>query len=80
MQWKEEKDELTSTIEGLKEDAQTLNEQFVKQQEEMLQQANEYKVNMIIWKYLDESKMLEAFGSWIERRSLNWCYNVKCLT
>ena len=71
MQWKEEKDELTSTIEGLKEDAQTLNEQFVKQQEEMLQQANEYKVNMIISKYLDESKMLEAFGSWIERRSLN---------
>lgn len=71
MQWKEEKDELTSTIEGLKEDAQTLNEQFVKQQEEMLQQANEYKVNMIIWKYLDESKMLEAFGSWIERSSSN---------
>ena len=71
VQWKEEKDELTSTIEGLKEDAQTLNEQFVKQQEEMLQQANEYKVNMIISKYLDESKMLEAFGSWIERRSLN---------
>ena len=70
MQWKEEKDELTSTIEGLKEDAQTLNEQFVKQQEEMLQQANEYKVNMIISKYLDESKMLEAFGSWIERRNL----------
>ena len=62
MQWKEEKDELTSTIEGLKEDAQTLNEQFVKQQEEMLQQANEYKVNMIISKYLDESKMLDAFG------------------
>ena len=70
MQWKEEKDELTSTIEGLKEDAQTLNEQFVKQQEEMLQQANEYKVNMVISKYLDESKMLEDFGSWIER-SLN---------
>lgn len=71
VQWKEEKDELTSTIEGLKEDAQTLNEQFVKQQEEMLQQANEYKVNMIISKYLDESKMLEAFGSWIERSSSN---------
>ena len=71
MQWKEEKDELTSTIEGLKEDAQTLNEQFVKQQEEMLQQANEYKVNMIISEYLDESKMLEAFGSWIERSSSN---------
>ena len=71
MQWKEEKDELTSTIEGLKEDAQTLNEQFVKQQEEMLQQANEYKVNMVISKYLDESKMLEDFGSWIERSSSN---------
>lgn len=71
MQWKEERDELTSTIEGLKEDAQTLNEQFVKQQEELLQQANEYKVNMIISKCLDESKMLEDFGSWIERRSLN---------
>ena len=45
-QWKDEKDELTSTIQELKEDAQTLNAKFVEQQEETLKQSNEYQVTI----------------------------------
>lgn len=44
VQWKDEKDELTSTIQELREDAQTLNAKFVEQQEETLKQGNEYQV------------------------------------